>query len=432
MPLPPPNRIESDKYLPSEVDVAIIGGGIAGISVALELSERGLRVAVFEKGMIAGEQSGRNWGWCRQMGRDPREVPLSKISLGLWRKMDRRINAPTGFHESGIAYLCQNERELANRQTWHDEQATPNGLTTHMLSANEAKDVTPNSPVKWAGGMLTPDDGRAEPQLAVPAMASAVQRKGGMVFENCAVRGLDQTAGKVSGVVTERCTVAADAVLLAGGAWSRRFCHNIGVRLPQLPVINSVMRTMPFEGTIRHSVVGAKLAIRKRLDGGYTIADDTFNTADIMPDSFRLLPDFLPTVLKNWGDYRLRISRRFLEEARLPRRWAMDEQSPFEQIRVLDPEPDPVAIRNAKETLERVHPEFVGVKMEQEWAGMIDVLPDIVPVIGPVDAKPGLFISTGYSGHGFGLGPGAGHLMAQLITGETPCVDPEPFSLNRF
>jgi glycine/D-amino acid oxidase-like deaminating enzyme len=76
MPVPLPDYVDSDDSLPDRVDVAIIGGGIIGTCTAMELAERGLKVALFEKGRIAGEQSGRNWGWCRQMGRDSREMPL--------------------------------------------------------------------------------------------------------------------------------------------------------------------------------------------------------------------------------------------------------------------------------------------------------------------------------------------------------------------
>src|SRR4030095_9063476 len=70
--------------LPGVVDVAVIGGGIVGCSAAYFLAREGLRVAVFEKGRIAGEQSGRNWGWVRQQGRSPIELPLMMRSLQLW------------------------------------------------------------------------------------------------------------------------------------------------------------------------------------------------------------------------------------------------------------------------------------------------------------------------------------------------------------
>ena len=66
------------------------------------------------------------------------------------------------------------------------------------------------------------------------------------------------------------------------------------------------------------------------------------------------------------------------------------------------------------------------------WAGMIDVTPDAVPVISTVDAVPGFIIATGFSGHGFGIGPGAGRLIADMARGAAPVVDPTPFRIGRF
>src|SRR5947207_3083446 len=108
----------SANALPSRVDVVIIGGGIAGVSTALVLAERGVSVALCEKGLIAGEQSGRNWGWVRQAGRDAAEIPLAMLSLSLWRDMNRRTGEETGFRQSGIAYLCSNAAQEANHEAW--------------------------------------------------------------------------------------------------------------------------------------------------------------------------------------------------------------------------------------------------------------------------------------------------------------------------
>ncbi|MFD0915906.1 NAD(P)/FAD-dependent oxidoreductase [Pseudahrensia aquimaris] len=432
MAVPVVETVESDVELPAAVDVAIIGGGIAGLTTAMELLERGLSVGVFEKGVIAGEQSGRNWGWCRKMGRDSREVPLSKISLDLWAAMDKRIGGETGFTRCGIAYLCQTPKQMASREKWHAEQAVPNGLSTHLFGAAEAKELAPNSSVEWAGGLITPDDGRAEPQKAVPAMARYIRAQGGQIFQNCAVRDIEKSAGAVSGIITERGTVACKNVVLAGGAWSRRFAHNIGVRLPQIMVQNNVFATTPVRSQLQTSVAGGGVAVRRRADGGFTIGDDTYNTADFLPDYIRLAGAFLPTLRDNWRDFRFRIGPRFLEEAKLKRRWKPDEVSPFEQVRVLDPAPQKKINEKSFETLRRIHPEFREAKISHQWAGAIDVVPDVVPVISDVSAIPGFFMLTGLSGHGFGLGPGAGKLMAELLTNETPCVDPTPFRLDRF
>ncbi|MCJ8309304.1 MAG: FAD-binding oxidoreductase [Rhizobiaceae bacterium] len=430
--MPVPSSVPNDQTQPETVDVVVIGGGIAGICTALELSERGLSVAVCEKGIVAGEQSSRNWGWCRQMGRDPRELPLMQHSMQLWRQMHQRTGEDVGYRECGVAYLCDTEAKLAKRQKWHDNYVGAHGLSSRMLSQSEANALTPGAAMTWLGGLHTVDDGRAEPTLAVPAMARAAMRSGVHVVQNCAVRGLERQAGQVSGVVTEHGEIACRQVVLAGGAWSRRFCHNAGISLPQLTVINSVMRTQPIDVGIDTSIAAADFAIRKRLDGGYTVAHATLSMADIMPDSFRLLPDFWPVLKAEWRDYRYRIGQRFLDEARLKRHWSHDEVSPFEQVRILDPIPHDGIQSSALKSLQKSIPAFQKAEIAEKWAGVIDVMPDVVPVISPVDQVPGFFMATGFSGHGFGLGPGAGKLMAQLVCGETPCVDPTPFSLNRF
>ena len=113
-------RFASDEALPARADVVIIGGGIIGTSTALFLAEKGVSVALCEKGHIAGEQSSRNWGWCRKMGRDPRELPLIIESLRLWQGMNERVEAETGFRQPGIMYLAESPAELGELETWLD------------------------------------------------------------------------------------------------------------------------------------------------------------------------------------------------------------------------------------------------------------------------------------------------------------------------
>ncbi len=426
------DRISSDTSLPAKSTVAIIGGGIAGVATALELAERGIDVALFEKGEIAAEQSSRNWGWCRQTGRDPREIPLVLESLKLWRTMDKRIEAGTGFTQSGIVYLCETDAELAAREKWYAANAKAFGLETKLISGEQAAELMPGSTRKWKGALYTHADGRAEPFAAVPAMARAARRKGARIFTNCAVRGLETAGGRVSAVVTEKGAVACDTVVLAGGAWSRRFCHNIGIALPQLGVVNSVMRTEPLDAGIMRTGSGGRFAIRKRADGGFTIAHRHCSVADIVPDSFRLFREFLPALRLDWAGLKLRIGQRFLDEAHLARRWRLDEVTPFEQVRVLDPQPVHSILDEAAASLKDCFPAFANMKIAERWAGVIDAMPDVVPVLSAVEKLPGFYLATGFSGHGFGLGPGAGKLVAELITGEPPCVDPAPFRYSRY
>ena len=430
--MPVIDPVPSDSDLSKKTTVAVIGGGIIGVSTALELAERGISVVVLEKGIVAGEQSSRNWGWCRQMGRDPREIPLVMESLKLWRGMNERVGAETGFRQSGIVYLLETEAELAAKEKWYAENAKAFGLDTRLVSGAEAERLQPGSTRTWKGALYTSADGRAEPFLAVPAMARHAQKLGVKIFQNCAVRGVETTAGKVSSVVTEKGTIACEQVVLAGGAWSRRFLHNLEIEFPQLTVIGSVMRTEPLDTGLEKSCSGGKFAFRMRLDGGYTVTHRHLSMADILPDSFRLFVQFLPALMLDWSGIRLRLGKRFIDEARLKRRWKLDERSPFEEVRILDPEPVHSILDEAAASLRDYYPSFQSMQIAERWAGVIDATPDVVPVISALPKVDGLYLASGFSGHGFGLGPGAGKLMAQMIAGEQTCVDLAPFRYSRF
>ena len=424
--------VSSDSDIPKKTTVVVIGGGIIGVATAVELAERGVSVVLVEKGIIAGEQSSRNWGWCRQMGRDPREIPLVLESLKLWGGMNARVGAETGFRQCGIVYLAETEAELAAKEKWYAENAKAFDLDTRLVSGAEADRLQPGSTRKWKGALYTSADGRAEPFIAVPAMARHAQKLGVKIFQNCAVRGVETAAGKVTSVVTEKGMIACEQVVLSGGAWSRRFLHNLGIEFPQLTVVNSVMRTAALDTGLEKTGSGGKFTFRKRLDGGYTITHRHLSVADLLPDSFRLFFQFLPALKLDWTGIRLRLGKRFLDEARLKRRWKFDERSPFEEIRMLDPEPVSSILDEAAASLRDYYPSFQSMQIVERWAGVIDATPDVVPVISSLPKLSGLYLASGFSGHGFGLGPGAGKLMAQLIVGESPCVDPAPFRYSRF
>jgi glycine/D-amino acid oxidase-like deaminating enzyme len=438
---PPVDLVISDATLPARTGVVIIGGGIIGVSAALSLAEKGHAVVLCEKGRIGAEQSSRNWGWCRTMGRDADEIPLAIESLRQWRGMNQRVGRDTGFRQPGIAYLCETEKDVAKQQAWLDE-ARQYQLDARLLRGAEVDTLIPGASRHFIAAMHTPTDGRAEPSQAAPAIAEAARAAGATLLTECAVRGVETQGGRISGVVTEKGRIACDAVVLAGGAWSRLFCGNIsngrtsggkpGIELPQLSVRASAFRTAPLSGGPEIAASGSVFAFRKRLDGGYTIARRNANIADITPDSFRLLLQYLPTLKENYGEIRIRFGRRFFDALRTKRRWSLDETTPFEAVRVLDPAPRETVLAEARSVLARMFPVFAGMQVAESWGGMIDVTPDAVPVISEVAALPGFFLATGFSGHGFGIGPGAGRLIADLVAGDVPVVDPTPFRFSRF
>src|SRR3984957_1311195 len=406
------DSIISDEVMPAATDVVIIGGGIVGTFAALTLAARGIPVVLCEKGYIACEQSSRNWGWCRQAGRDAREMPLIVQRLQLWGDMDRFTDADTGFRQCGVLYVGENEADEARFAAWAD-MAKPYDIGTCIVRGAELAALMPGASRAFACGLHVPTDGCAEPQRAAPAIARAAQRKGAILLTHCAVRGIERAGGRAAAVITERGRIACNAVILAGGAWSSLFCASLGIRLPQLKVLSSVMRTAPVAGGPEACTYLDAVAYRKRRDGGYTIARGAGYIAPFVPDSLRYLRDFLPTIRKERDSLRLRLNAQSLREFCTRRSWPLDRPSPFEATRVLDPAPSLTLNGQALAAMVELYPQFRDVHIVQQWGGYIDVTPDVVPYISPVDTLPGLTVATGFSGHGFGIGPAAGRLAAE-------------------
>jgi glycine/D-amino acid oxidase-like deaminating enzyme len=243
---------------------------------------------------------------------------------------------------------------------------------------------------------------------------------------------VETKAGRICGVVTEHGAIACDTAVLAGGAWSRLFAGNMNINLPSLKILGSVFRTQPLPGGPETTAGCGDFSFRKRLDGGYSVARRNASTAQLTPDHFRQFFDFLPNLVKSWNELRLRVDGRFIEEWKIPRRWTMDAITPFERVRMLDPAPVAPTLAHARRELGRAFPVFANMQVEESWGGLIDVTPDAVPVISAVDTLPGFFLAAGFSGHGFGIGPGAGKLAADIVAGDTPAVDPTPYHFNRF
>jgi len=416
--------------LPGAVDVAVIGGGIVGCSAAYFLAREGLRVAVFEKGRVAGEQSGRNWGWVRQQGRSPVELPLMMRSMQLWLELREELG-DIGFKQGGSLYLARDAAELAQLEQWLST-AREHGLDTRLLDARELAGVLRIDDRRWSGALHTASDARAEPSRAAPAIARAAQRRGVQIFSHCAVRGIDRVAGRVQGVITEQGRVAASMVVCAGGAWTSSFCRSIGITFPQLTVLGTVARTAPTREILDGEAWCPAIAIRRRADGGYTVAHGGSFLHSMTPSTLRHARKFWPALLQDHESIRVRLGWGFFEALRSPSKWGMDEVSPFERQRILQPEPEKQVLDQMRAALERWFPEIAPAAFVESWGGMIESSPDVLPVISHVDGHEGLLVASGFSGHGFGIGPGAGKLIADMVRGVADRNEVRAFRLQRF
>jgi len=428
--------IKFNDDLAVEVDVVVIGGGAIGMFSALNMLRKGLKVAVLEKGRIAGEQSSRNWGWIRQHGRDPAELPIMMEASQLWEQVDKEVKGHTGFKRQGVLYLTQTEAKQASREVWL-ETAKEHGLNSIAIAKKDLDKYITRDPTNkdfWFGAVHTASDARAEPWQAIPAIAELAQSEGAMIRENCAVRALDIQAGQINAVITEAGNIKCSQVVLAGGAWSSLFLRRHGIIIPQLSVQADVARTAAIDDIAVHNSADQGLAWRRRNDGGFSLALTDYEGFFIGPDSFRLLPKWLKTGFQS----RHELSVFFRQYKNSPdawntkRKWSSDEITPFEKMRVLDPSPLSIKTKLMQQRFAERFPQIGEPKILNSWAGMIDAMPDMVPIVDRVPTHEGLLIATGMSGHGFGIAPAFGRIIAQMACGEKSEHDLKRFRFNRF
>ncbi len=424
--------LEFTAPLPDAADLVVIGGGVIGVTTALYAARAGMSVLLLEKGRVAAEQSARNWGWIRVQGRDMAEVPIALEAQALWPALDAECGGRLGVKTVGVSYLARNDKTMADYADWLKD-ARELGVSSRLLDAAGVRDTHRGAAAPWAGALHTPTDMRAEPWGAVPELARLASRDGVMIREGCAVRALDIEAGRVTGVVTEAGRVKAGAVVLAGGAWSALFLRNHGVALPQLSVRSNVATTAPVAGDLQGAGVDDRLAFRRRADGGFTLAPAAYSELYVGPDAFRALRAYLPLALEGSFDVRLRplAPKGFPDAWGTARRWG-EGQSPFERMRVLSPAPDAKRLARLRSDFMQAFPTLGPVQLSQKWAGMIDVLPDVVPVVDHIAPLPGLIAVTGMCGHGFGIGPAFGRIAAALAREDAPGHELTRFRFGRF
>ncbi|MBK4987164.1 NAD(P)/FAD-dependent oxidoreductase [Pseudomonas sp. S36] len=416
---------------PVATTVVIIGGGIVGLTAALTLAERNIPVVVLEKGRIAGEQSSRNLGWIRKSSRHREDLPLALAADQLWAHMPARVGRDVGYRQAGILFAAREPAQMAMHEAWLESvKGLP--LGSRLLSNTEIARRVPGGRATWAGGLFTESDGRAEPTLASSAIASAAIAHGAVIVEQCAVRSFSTAAGRIDGVVTEHGEVRCDQVLLTGGLWSRRLLGNHGIALPTLPLNCSVLRTAPMAGPTEIAVGGPDFSFRKHIDGGFIITQRGALDAPLTLDHALLGPQYMPQFRAQRGLLRVSFGKPFFKDLALGRRWSPGSVTPFERVRTQDPAANPALNQEALRNLRAAWPVFEQARIEQAWAGTIDVTPDSLPVIGHIRQLPGLVLASGFSGHGFGTSPAAGQLAADLVEGSTPLVDPTPYRLERF
>jgi glycine/D-amino acid oxidase-like deaminating enzyme len=414
-----------------EADVVVVGAGIVGSAAAYFLARRGARVVVVERSRVPGEQSRKNWGFVRQQGRDPLEMPLVMEANRLWQGLERELDADVEWIRGGNLALAADAQRMARFEAWMPV-AREFGLETRLLRGRDLQTVVPGLAGDWVGGMHTPGDGHADPEKATDACARAAVTHGASLHLDCAVQGVMTRAGAVSGVATERGEIRTPAVVCAAGAWSARLARTLGLDLPQRWVRGTVARTTAAPRATACAVWGPGVAFRQRRDGSFNIAAGGALDHDVTLDSLRQLRFFLPNVWKNKTLFRFHVGRPLLASVAAALPGSTARRQPLVWDRALEPAPNPAKVRRSLAELQRVLPALPPLGVTKSWAGYIDAAPDLVPVLGEVPQLSGFVLATGFSGHGFAMGPIAGRLVAELILDGKPSLDISGFRFSRF
>jgi glycine/D-amino acid oxidase-like deaminating enzyme len=417
----------ADLPFPARADVVIVGAGIMGCAAAYYLSLRGLSAVVLDKSRIAGQQSTRAWGFVRQQGREAAEVPLMMAGMRLWETLEQELGVDLEWRQGGCLYLADNETDWASFQGWLDV-ARAHDLDTRALTPAQVGERVTGLAAPVLGGLYTASDGQAEPRRVAGAFAARAAERGAQFLEGCGALALETAGGAITGVATERGTIRAARVICAAGATSFRLLDGVGIRLPQQAVRGTCMRTNALPPVSAATLWGHGLGIRQRADGAINLADDMQVDVDMTLGHLRGLSLFWPELWAQRDKFRFHLNGAAWRDLRARLGGGRDALAPRDPA----PQPNPAHAPRALAKLKAIFPALRDAQVVEAWAGLIDVLPDGIPVIDAPAAPRGLAIATGFCGHGFAMGPIVGRLLAEWVDGGAPSLDLGAFRAARF
>lgn len=370
------------------MDVAVVGGGIVGLSCAYELASRDASVTVLEKGSIGGGSTGRSVGGIRAQFSTPVNVALSLESLRVWERFEEAFGADVEFRRTGYLFLARTE---GTAEAFRENVAMQNdlGVPSEFLSPAEAEARCSGLRTdRFVAAAYSPTDGFADPHLAVTAYARAAREAGAELRTGTPVTAVRRDGDRVVGVVTDEGEVAADYVVNAAGPWAGRVAEMAGRPLPIEPKRRQVAVVEPETAVPETDPLTIDLdtgSYFRPERGGDALVGGHFDGDDPPrdPDGYRESMDF---------------------------EWACD------------------ALEAAAGWTTYFGPDS---RIKRGWAGLYAVTPDRHPVVE--ETAPGLLTAAGFSGHGFQHAPATGKIVAELaLEGESSIVDVDALSSDRF
>lgn len=367
-----------DAKLPPRVDLAIIGGGIMGLSTAYHLSRVStLSVAVLERSYLVSGASGRNGGGLRMQWGDEGNVALMMESIEMCRSLAQELDINLWFRQGGYLFLARSADGEA-RLTRNAELHRRVGAPTRLLGGAEARELVPQldvSDVRLAA--YNPDDGVVFPWPFVWGYAGQAAARGVIVRTHTAVERIEPLADGLRLHLSTGEQLDADRVVNATGAWSVELNRALGIELPNRPHRHEIMSSEPLKPFLDPLVVDLSSGLYfSQSTRGEIVAGITMPSRPPSTESEAEAESATESV-------DLASSRRFL--AHLGR------------------------------ALTRVMPLTAQIRVLRQWSGPYDVSPDGDGIVGPSPGMPRLVQVCGFTGHGFMMAPAVGRLLARLL-----------------
>lgn len=368
-------------------EVIIVGGGVVGNAAAYYLAKRGLEVIVLEGSDSIGHGgSSRNGGGVRQSGRDVRELPYAIYGIkNIWPTLSEELGVDVEYVRKGNLRLGLNEDHIKILEGL-TANAQGLGLDVTMVSAEEVKDICPHLSDQVVGASWCPTDGHANPMKTTLAYFKRARELGVTFISGAKVTAIKKIRGKARQVVVEDGTIfEGEHIILAAGYESRFVADSVGINIPMYPYFGSAIVTeaQPKMFDIMLGVATAEIYGHQCAHGSFVFGSGTGLEPTKKPD--------------------------------------MDD------LKLMSLE----GSANCRGIMKYV-PKLKDAKIVRTWGGWMDMTPDGVPVISPVEEVPGLIIACGMCGHGFGTAPAVGYMLSQMVVGEKTVCDLMPLRYDRF
>ena len=366
-------------------DVIIIGSGVIGCATAYYLAKKGTSVIVLDKDENIGNGgSARNGGGVRQSGRDPRELPLAMYAVNnLWPTLSEELGVNVEYHKEGNLRLGKTEHHLEILQGLTD-RATACGLDVRMIDGAEVRAINPYLSDEVIGASWCATDGHANPLMTTLGYYRAARRLGVQFYTGEEVTELQTIKGKALRVITRKNVFEGEKIIVAAGYESRWILESVGIDIPMSKDLIEALVTEA-EAPMFPQMLGTADAdfYGHQTDHGSFVFGGASGFETVNKDNGHNMTSSITA---------------------------------------------PCICRGIMKYI----PKLANAKIVRTWAGYEDVSADGVPVLGEIKEIPGLITACAFTGHGFGISPIVGTLLAEIAREEKTTLDLSAFRYDRF